>query len=381
MTLVASLLVSLAAVYASTLLWLLVGFKRACRRRVELDDRAATPMVSVVVPARNEESNILVCLESIFANTYEPFEVIVVDDESEDATAAFAEQFRVEHGLGSRLRIVRVGKSDITTGHKKRALGLGIGESRGEIIVTTDADSLVQPTWIRSLISMFDEEVDFVSAPVAYSEGRSFLGRAMALEMLGLVAVGGGGIALGYPNMCNGANLAYRRDAYDRVGGFASIDHLSSGDDTLLMLKISEGRPESVSFCCSLEALVTTRPAEGLKALVNQRLRWASKGLRYQNRNVTALAVLVYTLHAGLLLAAITAVFLPELWGAVIAAAILKIGSEALLVSAACRQFGRTYLMRGFVPAQFLQIPYVTIVGLLGVIGGGFSWKGRELAQ
>ena len=384
MTILSVGLIALSCAYAAVLVWLWAGFRKVCRQDMPaVAGSGCDPAVSVIVPARNEAAHIIPCLQSIFANDYRHFEVVVVDDDSEDETAVLAQQFADVNELGDRLSVVLAGqeKGLAATGHKKRALSLGIERSRGEIIVTTDADSLVPPGWIRSLVSHFDDGVEFVSAPVAYLEGRSVLDRAVALEMLGLVAVGGGGISNGQPNMCNGANLAYRRRAFDRVGGFSSIDHLASGDDALLMLKMSADNPDAVRFCPDMSALVTTRPATGFRGLIEQRRRWASKGLHYDDRAVTALAVLVYCFHLALLATFVAVVIFPQFWPVLGIAFCSKLVSEGLLLHTACSQFDRGHLMKGFVPAQILQVPYVVVIGFLGVFGGGFSWKGRELAR
>ncbi len=380
------ILLALAGAYAFTLIWLRSGFRRACRIRASTASTTNTgphPTISVIVPARNEALNIVACVESIFANEYEGFEVVVVDDDSTDNTSELARSFGFERGLNDRLRVIQLKEPESggTTGHKKRAIKAGIETSRSDIILTTDADSTVPKHWIRLLVQKFTEGVDFVSAPVAYREGRSILEQAIALEMLGLVAVGGGGISNGHPNMCNGANLAFRRRAFDRVDGFTSIDHLASGDDVLLMLKISADNPEGVRFCADRDALVTTQPARGWREFVNQRRRWASKGLNPGNAGVTAVGMLVYAFHAVLLFSVFAALLSPVLWPAVATAFALKLVSEGLLLHASCHHFGRLHLLRSFVPAQFLHIPYVVAIGFLAVFGRGFTWKGRELAR
>lgn len=377
------ILLGLAGAYAGTLIWLRVGFRKACLIRTDTANPNPPPSVSVIVPARNEVQNIAACLESIFANEYEGFEIVVVDDDSTDNTSEEARSFAIERGLTDRLRVIRLKEPERegTTGHKKRAIKAGIEAGRGDIILTTDADSTVPKHWIRLLVQTFTDGVDFVSAPVAYPDGRSILEQAIALEMLGLVAAGGGAISNGHPTMCNGANLAFRRRAFERVDGFKSIDHLASGDDVLLMLKISADNPEGVRFCADRDALVTTQPAQGWREFVNQRRRWASKGRNPGSAGVAAVGTLVYAFHAVLLFSAFAALLSPGLWFAVATAFAFKLVSEGLLLHASCSHFGRLHLMRSFIPAQFLHIPYVVAIGFLGVFGSGFTWKERELVR
>ena len=389
-------LLALAGTYAVFLLWLRSGFLTACRNSSQLSESLGggshggggaiggnAPFVSVIVPARNEAANIVACLESIIENDYDNFEILVVDDASEDETSALARSFSLERKLTNRLQVLRLDEPSKTlaTGHKKRAITEGIKASRGDIIVTTDADSIVPRLWLRSLVAHFSEGVNFVSAPVAYGDDQSIIDQAVSLEMLGLVAVGGGAITKGFPNMCNGANLGYRRQVFDRVGGFESIDHLASGDDVLLMLKVSSEEPASVRFCADPDAMVITQQAKGWREFTNQRRRWASKGLSLGSIGVIAVALMVYAFNAVLLLGVMTAFYKPVLWLPVGAAFALKMTGEGLLLHASCRQFGRLHLLRSFIPAQFVHIPYVVTIGFLGVLGSGFAWKGRELAR
>jgi cellulose synthase/poly-beta-1,6-N-acetylglucosamine synthase-like glycosyltransferase len=366
------------------MLWLRRGFEHASRRNAPPADDGRLPVrVSVIIAARNERENIRACLDSIFGNDYPLFEVVVVDDASDDGTAEIVEKAIRDGGLNDRAALVRLPPptDPAAVGHKKRALLEGIRRSRGQIIVTTDADCVVSPRWLATMISRFENGADVVAGPVAYTEGPGLLGKAVALELLGLVAVAGGGIANGYPIMCNGANLAYRRDAFDRVGGFDSIDHLSSGDDALLMLKIAGDHPDRVRFCAHPEALVTTRPTDTWSDFFAQRTRWASKGLKHGRAYITLLAVLVYSFHAALFAAALASVVSPVLLASTLAAAGLKISSEGMLLLSSCRQYGRSHLIKSFLPAQLVQIPYVVVVGITGIFGGGFRWKGRRLAQ
>lgn len=379
-TALSAALLGLGASYGISLLWLRAGFNKACRTSRPND--TGTPHVSVIVPARNEARSIKTCLESIFENSYPGFEVIVVDDGSDDGTAGIARAFALERNLTDRLRVDRIGDTlETPTGHKKVAIERGVDLSSGEIIVTTDADVVVPKEWLTRLVLRFENGVDLVSGPVAYSEREGLLGKAVALEMLGLVAVGGGAIANGHPNMCNGANLAYRRSAFERVGRFRSIDHVATGDDTLLMFKVASDAPGAVRFCADQNATIVTEQALGWREFFQQRIRWASQGLDHGNAGTTALALLVYLFHALLLGSIMAAVFVHELVLPAVAALAMKVVCEGLLLYTACVHFDRTHLMKSFIPAELLQIPYVVAVGFLGVFGPGFSWKGRELAR
>ena len=369
-------LATLALAYAGALLWLWSGFRRMAGLTTTIDSSQSRPTISVVIPARNEARSIQDCLGAVFENDYDRFEVIVADDGSTDGTRSVVESFRTAKDLRHRLRLV----SNTSSAGKKAALTEAIRQSRGEIVVSTDADTNPPPRWLKTMVRGFDDpEVEMVIGPVTYPSSGSFIDRVLALELLGLVATTAGGIAHGRPNMCNGANLAYRRSAFDRVGGFSGIEDVASGDDAFLMFKIvDDSGARAVAFCPDPEALVVTSAPEGWHAILNQRLRWASKSTEYRDAGVVSLAAVVLAFHVALVAAFTVLPFAAGVSAFLVSALVIKFAAEGVLLSSACRHFGRSGLMRLFLPAQIVQIPYVAVVGVLGLLGIGFDWKGRR---
>ena len=119
------------------------------------------------------------------------------------------------------------------------AIGTAIAHASGDLIVTTDADCIVPTNWLQLFVSFYEiNGLQFIAAPVNFHLEKSLFERFQSLDFLGMMGVTGASIQLGWMNMCNGANLAYSKRAFERVEGFAGIDHLASGDDILLMQKI-----------------------------------------------------------------------------------------------------------------------------------------------
>jgi cellulose synthase/poly-beta-1,6-N-acetylglucosamine synthase-like glycosyltransferase len=383
-----------------------VGFQRVVREtsdggermvdsgRRPVNQTPSLPFVSVIVPARDEAAAIGLCLDSVFAGDYpaDRFEVIVVDDLSRDATPAVVRRKmerlnRVAVLAGfeddepeQRLRLVQISdEEDRARAHKKRAIERGIAEARGEIICTTDADCLVPTGWLRALVARFDDETALVSGPVLYPTGGA-AANVEALEFLGLVAVGAGAIGAGRPNLCNGANVAYRKDVFESLGGFSGIDHLTSGDDELLMQKIAYTTGWGVRFCADRAAAVLTEAPATPRAFFEQRRRWASKGAHYPHPALVALVAAIYAFYVALLGGLVALPFVPALAGPLAAGFALKVVPEVALLGPACRHFGRGRLMAYFLPAQFLQLPYVVVIGAAGALGG-YEWKGRRIER
>jgi hypothetical protein len=190
--------------------------------------------------------------------------------------------------------------------------------------------------------------------------------------------VGAGAIGIGRPNLCNGANVAYRRDVFHDLGGFSGIDHLTSGDDELLMQKIAYTTDWRVRFCPGPEAAVLTDAPESPGAFFEQRRRWASKGAHYPHPALVALIGAIYTFYVALLGGLLALPFVPGLALPLLAGFGLKAIPEAALLGPACRHFGRARLMACFLPAQLLHLPYIVAMGAAGALGG-YEWKGRRI--
>jgi cellulose synthase/poly-beta-1,6-N-acetylglucosamine synthase-like glycosyltransferase len=401
-------LLALGAVYAAAIGAFAVGFRRVLGQGAGGRGQGAEgafPFVSVIVPARDEAATIERCLRAVLACDYpaDRFEVIVVDDLSEDETPAVVERVMAganapvaaggagaEDEASERVRLLAMPENlERTRAHKKRAIEKGVAHARGPLVLTTDADCAVPPGWIRAMASAFpDASADpeagpvtaFVSGPVLYEPGRTAFARMQALEFLGLVAAGAGAIGAGRPTICNGANVAYRKDVFEALGGFSGLDHLTSGDDELLMQRIHDRTPHRVRFCPAPQAAVVTAPAPTLPAFFHQRKRWASKGAHYPNRRLVALLLAIYLFYVGLLAGTLALPFALSLAPWLGAAFALKVLPEAALLWPACRHFERRRLFSLFLPEQVLHVPYIVVLATAGALGG-YEWKGRRVVR
>ncbi|HCR49293.1 MAG TPA: glycosyltransferase [Rhodothermales bacterium] len=338
------------------------------------------PFVTVVIAARNEADNILLCLHRLLENHYPQnrFEVIVVNDDSSDQTAAIVDELRKEY---ANLRLLHMPENSIRTrAHKKKAIEKGVLQAKGEIILTTDADCLVPKHWIETMTANFEANTAFVSGPVAFRHKYIFFKDIQALEFLGLVAVGAGAIGLNRPNLANGANVAYRKSVFLEIKGFDGIDHLTSGDDEMLMQKIAATETWKVRFCPSPDALVRTDPVATFQDLIQQRKRWASKGALYPNKAYVATIISIYWFFLLFVLTSVALFWYPNAIWFLAGALGLKILSEGALLFQAARQWRQRRLLAYFLPGQLLHIPYIVYIGLVSQVGG-YQWKGRQIQR
>lgn len=366
-------LYALALFYAVFMLRMARGWRRVVRQHTS----AGRPpsLVSVIVAARNEAASIGACLQRIMTNRYPQFEVVIVDDFSADATAEIVERCARSYDEG-RVRLIRLeDRLKSNEAGKTGAIEMGVAEAKGEVVLTTDADCLVGPEWIATMMATMPEEVAFVSGPVLFEPGASWHGRLQSLEFLGLIAVGAGGIGSGLPSMCNSANIAYRRETFGRLVGSQPLTGAPS-DEVMLQLLHRE-RPGSVAFCASPAAVVRTQPAGTLKSFIRQRRRWAGNGARYPSRSLLSAIAAIYAFYCVLFASIIALPLFPALFTHVVFILAVKVAVEAALLVPAARHFGMARLLRWLIPGQLLQIPYVVVIGLAGIVGN-VDWKDRR---
>src|SRR5206468_12036975 len=125
----------------------------------------------------------------------------------------------------------------------------------------TDADCVPGPQWLESIHEAWQKNgLRFLAAPVRLLNDGSLIQRFQALDFLSLQGITGASVSTGFHTLCNGANLAYDKQAFLDVDGFAGIDRVASGDDMLLMYKIWKRFPGSVRFLKDRRAIVDTEP-------------------------------------------------------------------------------------------------------------------------
>ena len=199
--------------------------------------------------------------------------------------------------------------------YKKKAIETGIAAATGELIVTTDADCIANQEWLQT-IAAFKKEKDsvFIAAPVVIDCNSSVVQLFQAMDFMILQGITGASVYKKIHSMCNGANLAYERKVFYEVNGFTGIDNIASGDDMLLMHKIWKQYPDKVHYLKSKEAIVSTQPMKTWKAFFNQRIRWASKAKKYDDKRIIAVLLLVYLFNLSFLALGIAGFFCYHYW-------------------------------------------------------------------
>jgi cellulose synthase/poly-beta-1,6-N-acetylglucosamine synthase-like glycosyltransferase len=343
-------------------------------------DYVPATLISIIIPARNERNNIGACIEAILAQQYPAhlFEIIVVDDHSDDGTAEVAGKY-----AGSGVRCIRLADhldaDSRTVAFKKAAIAAGIAQSNSELIITTDADCTAPAQWLLYMAAIYEREgAAMIIAPVIYSSTRRIVQLFQLIDFMSMQGITMAAHHLKLGNMSNGANLAFSKAAYEQIGGYAGIDHMASGDDYLLMMKMNNNPANRISCLKSVNAIVTTTPQPGWRGFMQQRIRWASKSGKYNDPPLTAVLILVYLFNLSLAALVTGGLFHPLLLGIAGLMLAAKVVAEYIFLAPVARFFKREWALKYFIILQLLHIAYIVIAGFLGFFGG-YKWKGRQV--
>jgi cellulose synthase/poly-beta-1,6-N-acetylglucosamine synthase-like glycosyltransferase len=335
--------------------------------------------ISIIIPFRNESGNILKSLESLTTLDYpkNKFEIIYVNDSSGDDSL---------HKLSSavkpgNVKVISVPQSFSLNAHKKRAVRFGIENSTGNIIFTTDADCVHQPGWLKQMMGCFEENTGFLSGPVEFYDKKSIWGGIQKTEFAGLVLAGAGLIGSDRPVICNAANIAYRKSAYEAVNGFKDNINISSGDDEFLMQKIRRETNYKIKFCLNKEAVVKTDINKSIGQFYNQRKRWASKGLFYADKLLVVKLILIFLFYLSLVLMPVMALLISVKYLLIfILSVVIKFSLEYNILKNGSKILFTGEILKYFFLAEFLQVPYIIIAAAAGIFGN-FTWKDRKLKR
>ncbi len=361
-------LVFIFCLYFAFVLACVVGWHKFTRPSKATD---AKEFASVVVAVRNEEVSIAPLLTSLLEQDYamENFEAILVDDHSTDATPKIIANWIKDNPL---LKINYVQSSG---NGKKHALMEGIEKSKGEILLTSDADCTVPATWISQMVMSFKQESTMVIGLVKVQSGRSLFSKIQAVEFSSVMGAAIAMVSLGFPIMCNGASLAFRKKNFVAANGYEGNLHIPSGDDEFLMRKLNKQFPGSIQSIRSA-SVVSTQPQASLRKFLHQRLRWASKWKANDSFSTKILALFVlvfqitYLVTIGLLFVGENLLEMSTLLG-------IKILLEGYFLFHVGKRLQQAFSIPAFFILQVVYPFYVISVGIFSQLFE-YEWKGRR---
>ena len=354
------------------------------------------PLISVCIPARNEERNIGRCVEALLAQTYPDFEIIVLDDRSTDSTGEILRGFAtprsdVRGRQDDRLKVLN--GSDLPSGWagKPHALTQAVNTARGEWLCFVDADTFVTPDALAAVCAKAVETKADLFTILTRQIMLTFWERTVLPLVMLALSVGFSPRKVNDPKrkdaIANGQFILIKRDIYEAVGGHAAIKSSIVEDKDLAMLVKGKGYRLVVA---DGRQVASTRMYTSLAEMWEGWTKNIYLGLR-DDWGLLLLGVF------GAFLAFTAALLLPAwvIWGVYLSGASKSIAGSVVLVEALALWgyliYWRVLASKGMgIPAWYaLTTPIgagVFAAMMLtsawnGLSGKGVTWKDRKYSQ
>ena len=324
--------------------------------------------VSIVIAARNEYENLKILLPKLINQQYDDFEIILVDDRSEDDTLLLKDDPAYE-----KVKFIRIDKTPQHVQAKKYALTIGIKQAQNPVILLTDADCYpVSDQWVRVMASAFTGKKKIVLGYSGYISKRGFLNYFIRFETLltGLQYLGMAGA--GIPYMGVGRNLSYMKSFFQEKKGYRRFQSMVGGDDDLFVNENASA--SNTSFVLGREALVLSEPKETWKDFFKQKLRHLSVGRFYRRRHKLLLSafsstqILTWVTFLPLLLAGGELYFVGLSF-------LVRLVVLVVVLAVASRRFGHPFNPAGVPVLDLCYTFYYIFVGTAALFARKVRWS------
>ncbi len=327
------------------------------------------PFVSVIIPARNEESKIEQCILSISKNNYpiDKYEIIAINDRSIDDTGALLDELcktipnlKVIHNDSSKALRNLQGKPG--------ALQLAINNSFGEIFIMTDADCTVSQNWLITHARCYKDKKLGLTAAYTNTNGDTLFSKIQAVEWLYMHTMAIGGIGLKIPLSCYGNNMSVSRKSFDELGGYENIKFSITEDLALLHATYNSGW--HVRHLSNVDSSITTLPNRNFKEYLSQHHRWAVGAMALGWKAFFYVLSFV-PMWIGLVLSVIVGDYC---WFGIILGS--RIILDSVLSIPVMFRLKRTDLLIYLVPAIFFMMS-IELIAPFFLLKRNISWKGQ----
>ncbi|MCZ2141175.1 MAG: glycosyltransferase [Bacteroidia bacterium] len=318
--------------------------------------------VSVIIAARNELENLQKNLIAILEQDYPDFEVIVVNDCSWDGSQAWLEELQKTY---THLKVSQLIEQEKYPTGKKFALTIGIKASKYNLLLFTDADC--EPTsnqWIKLMQSKFNPNKEIVLGFSPYRRQKGFLNRFIRFETL-ITAQFYLSMALsGNAFMGVGRNLAYRKELFFKYKGFATHQHILSGDDDLFVNETAT--PNNVTIQIDPASFIYTEAKKTYSAWSKQKSRHMSTGKYYKAKHKRVLGCFYATMFLFYASLAACLVVNPNTLPIVAGIFGIKLISQSIVFYQSGKKLKCSSLVYGLIILDFVYVWYIVLYGTKG---------------
>lgn len=350
------------------LVYYLFIFSRLAAYKLPRSSNEEVP-VSVIIVAKNELENLRRYLPAIFGQNHREFEVIVVNNASWDGTEDYLKELQPQY---PKLKVVTIEDIEKYPKGKKFAITLAIKASQYDTLLLTDADCIpTSDNWLSLMQQSYTSKTEVVLGYGAYKKTKGLLNYIIRYETF-YTALQYFSFALaGMPYMGVGRNLSYRKDTFFRVKGFASHNHIMSGDDDLFVNEVATQK--NTAICIHPDAFTISLPKTTWGAWFKQKRRHLFTGKHYKGSHKFTLA-LYNTCHILFFIAGIALLSLweqPEFTGIVFGARFLIM---LAVFAPAMKKLKEGDLAWGLLFLDIFYFIYYFLMGLRTLFGKQKRW-------
>jgi cellulose synthase/poly-beta-1,6-N-acetylglucosamine synthase-like glycosyltransferase len=329
------------------------------------------PFISVLIPARNEEDNLERCIESVLANDYpkDKYEILCINDCSNDKTEKILKNYTAKH-KNIRYRTLTVSDRPLKLAGKPGALQSGFDIAKGEYVLMTDADCVVDKKWIRSVVDTFVEEKADLVLGLSHLDYKGFFGRIQSIEWFYMSRLAAGGIGNNIPLGCFGNNLSLSKKIITESGGFRKLPFSVTED--LLLMQTVHGLGGKIRYLTAPEGSILSLPAPDIKRYIKQHHRWTHGG-----KKLGRFAFLFVLTSAAIWLGLGTSLFLGA-WGFFFGILGVRLLGDILILGNTFKEHNRPHLLLAYLPAGFLALLLSELLSPFFLLKTTVEWKGRK---
>lgn len=334
-------------------------------------DTSSAPPISVIICAHNEEKNLTSFLPQILEQDYPRFEVVLVDDCSDDDSKWILKELSSRYP--DRLKVVEI-KEHIRLKHtKKFALTMGIKAAKHEHLVFTDADC--QPAsafWLTEMAGAFSPEKEIILGYSPYFKKKGLLNKLIRFETTHTAMSYLSYALKGNAYMGVGRNMAYTKSRFYKGKGFNKHMHIKSGDDDLFVNH--NATPSNVDISIYADAHVYSIPKDTWKSYYRQKARHSGASTLYRNRHKRMLTTQLLSALLFYLALAICFVLYPDQWYIPLAIYGWRLLSQFLFFNHIYKKLAVRDLLIWLPLLDFLYYFYICINGLFNRGKKQTSW-------
>lgn len=349
--------------------FLFLFFQLLGNKQNVIDNSDKESIISVLVPVRNEQHRISCLMEQFKKINYCCFEVVIVDDHSDDST--------IKQLRNINLTFVSFVQLPDNLQGKKNAIKYGLTYCKGDWVIFTDADVEFSSNWIKTLSSHFIE-ADFILAPVLIKKlsSNSLLYYFETIDMLAMQAFTYIATNAKYPFLASAANMAVRKEVAMKL--YQQMDtSIPSGDDVFLLHEYLK-KSNRVYYVIDNDAKVFVPPSTSWLSFFKQRIRWVSKAKYYQNKNALFFSWLIFLAHILSIFAFIQVLFFKGNYYLFLSLMIIKFLIDMAFMAKSLQIFKQSLkLMLVFPLAWFFYFFYISFVPIISLFFK-VEWKNRR---